>query len=663
MRTKNGPAGKRTAFLSSRQDRRRISVPISVNSRDTPPLETLMKPTPLMRAINLGNRRSCPALLRNLAVIVLIQGIAAQAEIVAPYTPDEQTLHLWHMNDRATPVADSVASGTDLHHLDNGATLENESYVGTKNFGTALGTYVGNPAVPPGCAGQSACLSAQALENGRKDNVPLRYAGAADAFTYEAIVRVDFDPTADFGPEGWGRGKTLFMQIISGDADETADRTFQFRLVPIGNLKGNAQPLLEFINLNKGSNVQSLTAVIPTDGDDAIRAGNWYHLAVSYNGQPDHPDNLRFFWTLVSPQRTAANQIGSGQMTASLPTGCSPDFAIGQTGRQSPVTPAPNNNFVGLIDEVRISGVARSPQQMLFGGAVLVSKPTAGKTNPPAPVASAVPAQKAEKPLPAPVEVEAPKKRLSESVTLMNGVVARGPTNQPRLALMFSCRDADPNAVAVLDVLKVQLTKASFFVTPDFLQSPGNRLLVQSMLAQGHYVGLQSDTWTQLASTHPDRGSGAGSTLPAEVEAHLKQLAAFGVLQKNASFFLPTFDQINPVSAARAQNWGLTMVAGTPGTLSFMTATVEGTQQFVSSQAILDSIVQVDHESRGLNGFLLLFPFDSGARRTDKFYSRLGELVSTLRNRGYEFVRVDQLLEDNSTRRTPQPSLVDLKRP
>lgn len=605
-------------------------------------------------------RRSMPAVLPGLAgvtALVLIQGIAAQAEITAPYTPDEHTLHLWHLNEPAAPVADAIASGKDLHHLENGATLENESYVATKTFGTALGTYVGNPAVPPGCAGQSAGLSAQKPENGSGDNVSLNYAGPQGAFTYEAIVRVDFDPKANFGPDGWGRGKSLFMQIICADADENADRVFQFRLAPIGTLNNNVQPLLEFINLNQGNKIQSLTAPIPMDGPEAIRAGHWYHLAVSYDGQPNNQDNLRFYWTQIDPKRTAANQIGTGQMTQSLPADRSPDFAIGQTGRQSPVTPTPNNNFVGLIDEVRISSVARSSRQMLFGETALAGKPAERKSNPPTAETAATPATTlVVKPSPAPAPVVA-KKRLSPSVTLMSGAVARGPKDQPRLALVFSCRDSDGSSVAIMDALKAQLAPASFFVTSDFLRASGNRLLVQSLLVQGHYVGAQSDTWTSL--TGP--GAVSPTTVPADVEAHLQQLAAFGVARKDLPFFLPTFDQINPASADRAREWNMNLVAGTPGTLSFATATVEGTPQFVSSQAIVDSILQAEKETGGLNGFLLLFPFDSGERRADRFSARLGELISNLRERGYEFVRVDQLLQENYA--GTQPSLADLKRP
>jgi len=598
------------------------------------------------------------------AWLVLGLSLGASAEIVAPYQPDRQTLHLWHLNEPAAPIADAVSSGVELLALGNGATLGNESFVDGKKFGTALGTYVGNPATAPGCAGQDAYLAAQPLENGRGDNVPFGYAGEGGAFTFEAIVRVDFDPTANFGSEGWGQGRSLFMQIISGDADENDDRIFQFRLAPIGTLNGNPQPLLEFINLNQGRNAQSLTAAIPTNGPDAIRAGNWYHLAVAYDGRPDQPDNLRFYWTLIQSKRTATSLIGAGQMNHSLPTGCNPDFAIGQTGRQSPATPKPNNNFVGLIDEVRISSVARSPREMLFGESSVAGDPvraaaspnsnlaatagtdrsaTEGVASPGGPfrtIASAI--------SPASLTSEAAVdtiRRMAESATVVSGTIIRGPRSRPRVALLFSCRESDVNATALLQTLKMLQTRASFFVSSSFLNQAGNVPLVQSMLADGHYVGPQADTWVQVGKGSQSQNT--ATIVSSEVEEHLSRLAALGINRNDVRYFLPTSDQLTPAVVEQARSVGLTMVAGTSGTLSFASATAEGTKEFVSSEAIVASILQIENRSKGLNGFLLLFPFESGARRADLFYPHFTGLIRKLRQDGYEFVRVDELL-DNS---------------
>jgi len=600
-----------------------------------------------------------PSPLSAAALLLLCIGLATHAEIIAPYSPDQDTLHLWHLNEQVSPIEDAVANGLQLRALENGATLGNESFIGAKNFGTALGTYVGNPAVAPGCAGQNAYLAAQPLQNGRQDNAAVRYAGENQAFTYEVIVRIDFDPTANFGVDGWGKGRSLFMQIVSGDADENADRVFQFRVAPIGTLSNNAQPLLEFINLNKGSSVQSLTATIPTDGAEAIRAGSWYHVAVSYSGKPDSKDNLQFYWSLVQPKRTTANLIGTGQMTRDLPVGCSPDFAIGQTGRQSPVTPTANNNFVGLIDEVRISGVARSSSEMLFGGSALVQTKASRTTEV---AASKTPEQKSpvetHPSATAPVSSSAAATAVTtEAVTVVNGAIVRGPLSKPRVAILFSCRESEDASITTLRTLKAQSAKVSFFVSSSFLSQAANRQLAQTMVADGHYVGPQSDSWTRFTK---DGAQNLSATPPAEIELHLGQLETLGINREHIRYFLPTSDQVTKVIAEQAQALGLTMVAGTSGTLSFATATAEGTKEFVSSQAIIDSILKVDHEQKGLNGFLLLFPLDAGARRTDRFHARFGELLTALTLRGYDLVRVDELLDD--TRKT-QSSFATLKHP
>jgi hypothetical protein len=93
----------------------------------------------------------------------------------------------------------------------------------------------------------------------------------------------------------------------------------------------------------------------------------------------------------------------------------------------------------------------------------------------------------------------------------------------------------------------------------------------------------------------------------------------------------------------------MSMITGTPGTLSLRTTTQDGTKEFTSSQQILESILSRERSGKnGLNGFQLLLQLDSGARQADKFYTRFAELLDTLQNRGYEFVRLDELLKVES---------------
>jgi peptidoglycan/xylan/chitin deacetylase (PgdA/CDA1 family) len=623
--------------------------------------------------------------LKFLSALAFVAGLAlstavSQAEILGPYTPDADTLHLWHMNETAAPVVDAAPNGTDLTALDNGATLGNESYTGAKGFGTAVATYTGNPATRPGSAGQDSYLAALPLQNGPADNVTISYAGSSDAFTYEAMVRIDFNPTASFGADGWGQGRNLFMQIINGDADENANRVFQFRLAPIGTLNGNSSVLVEFINVNKSVSPQSMTAAIPTEGPDAIREGSWYHVAVTYNGQPDQPDNVKFYWTLVDPSRIAANQIGTGQMTQSLPAGCAPDFAIGQTGRQSPVTHSPNNNFVGLIDEVRMSGTARADNEMLFGvrGAVAAksTKPATvaalngvsttsattapvSKTNAianPASVATTLvsggPVNAARTDAPQVSAVAKPSIQttpvrasgipdVSATLRIVNGAIVRGPQNRPRIAIVFSCRDTDEGSSVIMRALREHHAKASFFVSSDFMAWPMNASFIRGAYAEGHFVGPESDDWNEFSKVG-DRATAYGA-----VDEHLNLLGEAGISRNEMRFFLPTSDQLNSPVVEQGRRHGMAMITGTPGTLSLKTTTQQ--KGLISSQRILESILNRERSGKnGLNGFQLLFQLDSGGRQTDKFYTRFAELLDTLQNRGYEFVRLDELLKVES---------------
>jgi autotransporter-associated beta strand protein len=298
-----------------------------------------------------------PFLLVVLVVLTLFLRFEGCAGLIAPYVNDSSTLQLWHMNDAATPVISSATGGQNLNALVNGASLNNASFLG---FGTALSTFDGGESNNAAAAKDAALFA-----NASAGAATLVWANLSTAaFTYEAIVRVDFDPTLNYAAASTGRRNSQ-CQIICGDGGSNPQRIFQFRLDPIGvsgNTSGGTAPQLEFINLNAGTAIQSIAVNIPLTGPDAIASNSWYHVAVSYTGTPNAAGNLKFYWTLLDPSRTSASLLGSALMTNSLPTGAS-QFAIGNTGRNN----APNGNWVGLIDEVRMSNVERAANQMVFG--------------------------------------------------------------------------------------------------------------------------------------------------------------------------------------------------------------------------------------------------------------------------------------------------------
>ena len=119
--------------------------------------------------------------------------------------------------------------------------------------------------------------------------------------------------------------------------------------------------------------------MLPTTGSNALSTSNWYHLAATYNGQPNTAGNLKFYWTKVETNRTRADLLASLRMTNNLPVG-SGDWTIGNDGR---ATGGSDQNWVGLIDEVRLSGVARQANEFIFRGVSVLGASSVDGTNAP----------------------------------------------------------------------------------------------------------------------------------------------------------------------------------------------------------------------------------------------------------------------------------------
>jgi len=283
---------------------------------------------------------------------------AANAAI-QPYTPDSATLHLWHLDETSTPCVDAAPGGTDLAYVIGGATLGNASFSNSAvsftnciSFGTL--TTTGAVIFPSG--------------SGNVGNaIPFTYAGADGAFTYEALVHVEFNPTNNYVSSG----RSATFQIMDCDADNSGGtRVFQFRLDPVGlgapGLSRDTNVVgIEFVN----GTTSIASAPIPTNGPDAIVSNAWYHVAVTYNGVANTTSNLLFYWTLLDPSRTNADCIYGTNMASDLPgiNNSTTIFSLGNSARNpSGGTGADVMNFLGKIDEVRISSVARPAMGMLF---------------------------------------------------------------------------------------------------------------------------------------------------------------------------------------------------------------------------------------------------------------------------------------------------------
>ena len=267
-----------------------------------------------------------------------------RAFIVGPYTSDTNTLHLWHLDETAVPALDLATGGTNLTALRGAASLGNASFTG---FGNCLST-----------AGSGQSYLAPLVWTGNAaDDVRMVYADTnTGAFTYEAIIRISFDPTASGSP---------VMYILTSE-NGTGDRPWQWGLFPKGVASGATGDDTTRVRLRffAGGSVapNNVIVFVPSTGPDAIAQGSWYHVAVTFSGGAS--GTLKQYWTLMDAGRGQASlQSGpSTTMNALVPkaTG-SPCFQIGNQGRS-----AVNLGFNGLIDEVRMSNIERAATNMMF---------------------------------------------------------------------------------------------------------------------------------------------------------------------------------------------------------------------------------------------------------------------------------------------------------
>jgi peptidoglycan/xylan/chitin deacetylase (PgdA/CDA1 family) len=235
----------------------------------------------------------------------------------------------------------------------------------------------------------------------------------------------------------------------------------------------------------------------------------------------------------------------------------------------------------------------------------------------------------------------------SADVTIVDGAVTRGPVDRRRVALVFTGHEFGESASTILEVLARRGVRASFFLTGTFLRDPALQPLVRRMVQDGHYVGPHSDAHLLYAPWEgPKRTLVSRDVFRDDLRRNIEALSALGVPDDAVSIFLPPYEWYTADIAAWTHEMGLTLVNHTPGTRSNADYTEEGTRQFVSTDAIVESILRREREDpHGLNGFLLLLHVGAGPGRTDKFHRRFDELLAELSSRGYAFVGVDTLLE------------------
>ena len=224
--------------------------------------------------------------------------------------------------------------------------------------------------------------------------------------------------------------------------------------------------------------------------------------------------------------------------------------------------------------------------------------------------------------------------------------ITRGDRKSKRMALVFTGDEFAEGGTPIADALQKHNVKASFFLTGRFYRTRANRQLIDRLVRDGHYLGPHSNEhllyadWADRSKTLVTR-----EQFERDLEDNFAAMRPFGIDRSKVLYFMPPYEWYNREIASWSAALGHPIVNFTPGTRSNADYTTDDDKNYISGEAIMAKIKEYEaKDPNGLNGFILLTHIGSGPKRTDKFHTRIDELITWLKSKRYEPARIDELL-------------------
>ena len=236
-----------------------------------------------------------------------------------------------------------------------------------------------------------------------------------------------------------------------------------------------------------------------------------------------------------------------------------------------------------------------------------------------------------------------PLVKTNKNYSYHHGAIIRGDTLQKNIALVFTGHEFADGGELIAKTLEQQKIKASFFFTGDFYNNPSFKNIITKLKKNGNYLGAHSNKHLLYADwIKRDSLLVTKQEFTNDLKMNYAAMKKLGI--SNAAYFLPPYEWHNDSIAAWTKEMNLQLINFSPGTKSNADYTTPEMKNYRSSEEIYNSIMQLE-ENKGLNGFILLLHIGTDAKRTDKFYFKLNQLIVTLKEKGYSFKRADELLK------------------
>ncbi|MCX6150062.1 MAG: glycoside hydrolase family 9 protein [Ignavibacteriales bacterium] len=224
------------------------------------------------------------------------------------------------------------------------------------------------------------------------------------------------------------------------------------------------------------------------------------------------------------------------------------------------------------------------------------------------------------------------------------GGIIRTDRSKKEIHLLFTGGDFAEGGSVIRRVLKKHKIKAHFFFTGDFYRKPELASLIYNLKNDGHYLGAHSDKhllyapWEKRDSLLVTRDE-----FISDLKANYAEMEKFKIKKKDAFFFIPPYEWYNQKISDWCKEIGIQLINFSPGTSSNADYTTPDMPGYKSSDEIYNRILDYEKNNvDGLNGFILLTHIGTDARREDKFYNKLDNLITDLKKKGYKFTLLQE---------------------
>src|SRR5699024_3872602 len=222
-----------------------------------------------------------------------------------------------------------------------------------------------------------------------------------------------------------------------------------------------------------------------------------------------------------------------------------------------------------------------------------------------------------------------------------HGAVLRGDSTRKNISLVFTAHDFDEGYESVRNTLQEYKINSAFFLTGEYIK--GNQEKVIKLYKDGHYIGPHSYAHLLYADWKTRETLVTKQDFDNDLLKNIKLIESLGI-NHTESFFIPPYEWHNKEIVNWAGDLGVKVINYTPAIRTAADYTYpEMEERYVSSSAILKDVFEKE-SSENLNVYIIILHMGTDAKRKDKLYTQLPSFIEKVKDRGYIFKRVDELL-------------------